>query len=62
MKRLPIEMMTPEGGEPLYQEEGSGLWLTGPDFALRNECTITEIKEALHDGRRASTDDEAISY
>ena len=62
MKRLPIEVMNPEGGEPLYLEDGSGLWLTGPDFAPRNDCTIDEIKEALHGGRRASSDNEEIGY
>ena len=62
MKRLPKDIITPEGGEPLYLEDGSGLWLTGPDFALRNDCIIDEIKEALYGGRRASTDNEEIGY
>ena len=54
--------MTPDGGEPLYLEDGSGLWLTGPDYALRNECTIDDIKEALHGGRRASVNYEETGY
>jgi hypothetical protein len=55
VKRKPIEKICPDGGEPLYREEGTGFLMTAQDFAAMNECTIEEMEEVLNDRRPAST-------
>lgn len=55
MKRKPVGVITPEGGEPMYIEEDTGLWLTANDFTARNDCTKEELEDALNDRRPASS-------
>lgn len=48
VKRKPIEKICPEGGDPLYREEGTDFLMTASDFAFQNECTIQELEEVLN--------------
>jgi hypothetical protein len=57
-KNVPVAIIYPEGGEPLYEEEGSGLRLTASDFIARNgEIDISTKKVKKSDRRTARPDD-----
>jgi hypothetical protein len=45
---LPVATLCPEGGEPLYEEVGTGLRLTASDFAAKHGyADVKEFLEAL---------------
>ena len=66
-KPLPVGVIYPEGGEPLYEEAGTGLRLTASDFAAKHGYENTSevekkyIKEVENGRRTATTDDNQDS-
>jgi hypothetical protein len=62
VRPLPVSIIYPEGGEPLYEEVGTGLRLTASDFAARHGYENTsKFLEAINDRRTTSTDDNQDS-
>ena len=63
--RRPIRKIQPTGGDPLYEEEATGLLLTATDFAARNGCTEREVEEkyqeAMNDRRTAEHNIDQVS-
>lgn len=58
----PVDAIYPEGGEPLYEEEGSGVRLTAADYAARHGFENTKdvekaYQEAINGRRTAEPDD-----
>lgn len=46
--RKPTEKICPNGGQPLYREDGTDFLFTADDFSTKNECTIQELEEVLN--------------
>ncbi len=50
-KPLPVATIYPEGGEPLYEEAGTGIRLTASDFAAKAGYENTkEFLEVITNG------------
>lgn len=58
MKTLPIDVIYPDGGEPLYEDPDNGLRFTANDYAASHGFeNIEEFRRALNDRRTT-----AINY
>ena len=54
----PVAAIYPEGGPALYEEPGTGIRLTGQDYAAKyGYSNEKEVEEALY-GRRTTVPDE----
>ena len=56
MKTIPIAVIYPEGGEPLYEDPDNGLRYTATDYATSHGFeSIEEFRRAINDRRTTAT-------
>jgi hypothetical protein len=62
----PVGAIFPEGGEPLYEEAGTGLRLTASDYAVKHGFeNVKDVEKAyqeamMHDRRTTESDNDQI--
>lgn len=55
LKNVPVDMIQPEGSEPLFEEEGTGLRLTASDFAAKHGYEkASEVFEAYKQSKEVA--------